>query len=574
MAGPWERYQAAATDAGPWDKFKAAPKEEWERAVLLPMETNKSTGERRLAWPQIAVDIGNAVAAPGKAARGEYSEVLADPETGAVEPFNREMMGDAASLAAIPTMGSTGGITREAATIAAGGLPSKARSIMRRGMRDDQIPVGEVAQRLDALGPDAVMADLGPRLQKQAQAIATMPGPGQKTVLDALRLRAAGRDSRITGDVDNMLGPAPVPSAVKAGIREGQDTLSPFYKRAIEGASRVDTSPIALGLDSAVVNLRGAAQTAAKKVRGMLNVVGTDELDPSPATLLETRKAIDGMMGTETDSNALRFLGDVRKEVDEMLGQAAPGVKEIDAMFAELARQKEGFDTGTQILRTGPEAQHPADVVEQMLSGATPQGLAVGPSAVPFRLSQGARADIDRLFGTKANDLQALKQAVGGEGDWNRAKLAAVFGEEKADELLAIITREMRYKQLEDDALGGSRTQVLKAAQEEIEGKAPKGPGVVQSLLNLQPGTAAAGLADKGLGWAGRSRRSSVNAAIADALMSRDREKLAKQLIMGGPNLPDGWNAAARTSLVERERLKAVADALRRPVEITVRGGR
>jgi len=531
--------------------FKPKADEWGPPGEIVPVQFKKGTGEARLAMPQIATDIINAISAPGKAVRGEYNDVLADPETGAVEPFNREMMGDAASLAAIPTMGGTGGTTREAATIAAGGLPSGARTTIMRAMKDDRIPLSEVGPRMQELGPDAVLADLGPRLQKQAQAIATMPGPGQKTVLDALRLRAAGRNTRISSDVDASIGPAPIPSAVKATIREGQDTLSPYYQRAIEGASRVDTAPIALNLDSAVVNLRGEAQSVAKKIRGMLNVVGTEELDPSPRTLLEIRKAIDGMFDTVQDKNARAVLTETRTAVDDMLGQAAPGIKELDAMFAELARQGSALDEGGMLLATGKEARHPADVVEQMLAGANPQGLAVGPSASPFRLSQGTRAEIDRLIGTKANDLQALKQAVGGDGDWNRAKLAAVFGEEKADQLLAIITREMRYKELEDDALHGSRTQVLRASQEEIEGKGPQGPGVVQSLLNVQPGTAAAKAADKWLGWISKGRRAASNAAIADALMSQNAAEMGTRLASGGSGAtPAAINAVARALLL------------------------
>lgn len=535
MAGPWERYQAAAADAGPWDKFKAAPKDEWERAVLLPMETNRETGERRLAWPQIAVDAGNALTAPGKAYRGEYG-LEVNPETGNATTLTPELVKDTVGLAALPTMGSTGGVVSTGLKqVAEGGMGPGARKALIRLLADDQVPLKEVGPRMDALGPDAVLGDLGPRLQKATQAVATMPGPGQKTVIDALRLRAAGRNERVTGGVDETLGQAPVPSAIKAGVREGQDALSPYYQKAMEGAHRVDTSPVALDLDSAIVNKRGEAQSAAKKVRGMLNVVGTNELDPSPQTLFEVRKAIDGMLETEKDTNAIAVLSGARKQVDELLAEAAPGVKEIDAMYAELARQKEGFDTGTQLLRTGPEAPHPSDVIEQMVSGAVPQAKGVGPSAVPFRLSQGARADIDRLIGTKSNDLLALKNAVGGEGDWNRAKLAAVFGQEKADKLLAIINRELRYKELEDDALAGSRTQVLEAAQEEIKGK-QGGPRIIQSLMDFKPGTATAAGLDKGLGWIAKGRRASTNAAIGDALVSRQRELIAQQLLNGGPS--------------------------------------
>lgn len=547
MAGPWERYQATAADAGPWDKFKAAPKDEWERAVLLPMETNKSTGERRLAWPQLAVDIGNAVTAPGNALQGKYNEVLADPETGAVEPFNREMMGDAATLAGVPMLGSGGAaVTAEMAATRSGGMSPGARSLIARALKDDRVPLDEVGARMRELGPDAVLADLGPRVQKQAQAIATLPGPGQRTVVDALRLRAAGRDSRIMGDVNETLGPATTPTTFKAGVKEAQSALSPYYERAFGEASAVDISPIALNLESIAVNTRGEAQDVAKKLRGMLNVFGTDQLDPAPQTLFEVRKAIDGMFDTVQDGNARRVLSATRKQVDEMLGQAVPGIKEIDNAFAQLAKRQEAFDTGQTVLDSGRTALRPPEV-DSIVRTSAPDVLA--------GLSAGARAEVDRIIGTTANDLTALKRALGGEGDWNRARLASVFGQEKADRLLKVVERELRYKQLEDDALGGSRTQVLKAAQDEIQGPASKGPGVVQSIMNLQPGTAAATAADKGLGWIGKSRRSATNAAVADALMSGQNAEIARQLMQGNPSTLGlgAINVGARESLVERE---------------------
>ena len=564
MAGPWERYQAAApAEAGPWDKFKPLEEEWGPPGAIIPVQFKKGTGEPRWAVPQFVTDLFEAVAAPGDALRGKYDEVLADPETGAVEPFNRKILGNAATLSGVPLLGP-GGMAVTTANTAAKELPPAVKSLIVKALQDDRIPLSEVGPRMQQIGPDAVLADVGPRLQKQAQAVATMPGPGQRTVLDTLRLRAAGREARIADDVDANLGPSPLPTAVKATIREGQDTLSPYYKRALEGASRVDTAPIALNLDSAIVNLRGEAQSVAKKVRGMLNVVGADELDPSPATLLEVRKAIDGMFDTVQDRNARAVLTETRKAVDDLLGQAAPGVKELDGMFAELARQSDALDEGGMLLAAGKEARHPSDVVEQMLAGANPQGLAVGPSAVPFRLSQGTRAEIDRLFGTKSNDLQALKQAVGGEGDWNRAKLAAVFGPEKADQLLEIIAREMRYKGLEDDALGGSRSQVLRAAQDEVAGKPPRGPGFVQSMMNLQPGTAAASAVDRWLGWIWQARRAGRNAGLGDALMSGVDSEIAKQLMQRSPSnfAPLAMNATARETLIEREKLKAYVDEL------------
>jgi hypothetical protein len=544
MAGPWEKFQAAS-EGGPWTKFQPAKKERWERAVLLPMETNLDTGERRLAWPQIAVDVGSAFTAPGDALKGEMNDVYANAETGEVEPFNREMMNRSAQLTGLVGTGGTAGPTLAMAAKQAPMLTGRARSVVTRGLDDAGIPLDQASARMQDIGPDAVLADLAPRLQGQAQAIATMPGPGQQRVVDTLRLRAAGRDARIIGDVDSTLGPATTPTQFQTGIKEAKTALSPEYQKAFEGARRVDTGDIALGLESIAINARGEAQTIATRLRDMLNVSGTNELDPHPQTLFEVRKAIDGMFDTVQDGNARRVLSETRKQVDGLLAQAVPGIKEVDAKFATLAKKGDAFDTGQTILDSGRTALRPPEV-ESIVRNATPEVLE--------GLSAGARAEIDRIIGTTANDLVALKRALGGEGDWNRARLAAVFGQDKADRLLKVVAREMRYKALEDPALGGSRTQVLRAAQDEISGVEPK-PGIFQQLGDLKPGSAASTAFDKGLGWAFRANRSATNAAIADALISGAGADLVKNLPYGGQGAgtQGAVSALARALLVRSE---------------------
>lgn len=526
---------------------------DWERATLLPMEKNNATGERRLAWPQIAVDAGNAMMLPGDVLSGKYTDPN-DPNK--LDYNNPELIGRGLTLATLPVLGGGGAGGGAAAATATPG-----RNAVMRALKDSRIPAGEVGERMAAIGPDAILGDLSPRLQKMVQALATMPGPGQKTVLDALTSRAEGRNARLMGDVDTTLGPAPVPSQVLTANKANMDALGPEYQAVFKGAKAVDTTPIAYELDAAIVNLRGDAQKAVKQVRGMLNLYGEDLLDPNPATLFETRQAIDGMLATEANPKAIGALSAARKQIDDMLAVAVPGIKEVDAKYAELARQNTALEDGGKILRTGPEAQRPSEVVEQMVTGANPQGMSVGPSAVPFRLSQGARAEIDRLIGTKANDLQALKSLVGGEGDWNRAKLAAVFGPEKADKLLSIITREMKYQSTEADALTGSRTQVLAAAQKEIEGEQKASPGVIKSLLNLQPGSAVGAAGDKTLGWLGKARRAAVNEDIARLVSSTDGAALVDALGANGGSMMQSVMRAApvtgtKGSIIERDRIK------------------
>lgn len=321
------------------------------------------------------------------------------------------------------------------------GSGSRAANTVSRGLNRDKIDPAMLRQMLDEMGPDAVLADLGPNMTRQAAAIASLPGEGQSIVREAMMSRNAGVNRRIQGDVDQTLGPAAVPSNLQDEIRAGQQALGPEYEALFKGRiAAVDVSPIAADLEVLAVKERGAAQKAAQKVREMLNITGTSELDPNPYTLFKTRQAIDGLMNVEQDTGALRVLGDARKQVDSLLAQAVPGIKEVDARFQELALQSKAVDTGQQVLEGGRTAPRPQEVARMMEDGALPSGAFVGPSGVPFRLSQGARAEIERIIGTTANNLTALKTALKGDGSWNRDRLASLFGAQKADKLLEVLS--------------------------------------------------------------------------------------------------------------------------------------
>lgn len=403
--------------------------------------------------------------------------------------------------------------------------PAKDAQIVARGLERDKIDPAQISARLAALGPDAVLADLGPNMTRQAGAIASLPGQAQTAVREALIARNAGVNRRIQGDVDQTLGPAIVPSNVQGEIRAGQQALGPEYEALFKGQVRsVDTSPIAANLEALAVNERGAAQKAAQKVREMLNVTGTSELDPNPYTLFKTRQAIDGLMNVEQDTGALRVLGDARKQVDSLLAQAVPGIKEVDARFQELALQSKAIDTGQQALEGGRTAPRPQEVAGMMEDGALPAGAFVGPSGVPFRLSQGARAEIERIVGTTANNLTALKSALKGDGSWNRERLASLFGAQKADKLLDVLERELTYQRTFNAVTQNSETAARAAAQKDI---APAQFGErqtsVSDILLRVPQMAA--------NKAAQFRSEGVNSKVAQALMSRPSPEMVDQLL-------------------------------------------
>lgn len=396
------------------------------------------------------------------------------------------------------------------------GLPNPsagARSVAQT-LENSNIDPRNVPALLDELGPDAMPVDLSRQLTQQGGGIASVPGKAGETLAESLTARNAATNARIQSDVDSLLGDAPIPSRVAAEIQANKKALSPAYESALENAKAVDTSDIALTLDRMAVNERGAAQEAAQRVRRMLNVSGTDQLDPNPQTLLNTRHAIDGILFTDgqmapLDSNVVRILQRVRRDIDAELAAKVPGIKQADAQFAELSGQGGAVREGQTMLDTGRNSvTRPEDLAAMMRAD---ENLIVGPSGTPFRLTQGARSEIDRIIGTTGNDITALKKVVLGEGSWNREKLATMFGKERADQLVGILEREQRYANSYNRILQNSETAARTASQQQA--MPPKVDLDIQGLIT--------GLPEAAINAAARSRSQATNAQIADLLINR-----------------------------------------------------
>ncbi|MCV3734985.1 hypothetical protein OCK02_02120 [Rhizobium sp. TRM96647] len=419
---------------------------------------------------------------------------------------------------------------------AAGTTPATLRRLADAASRDG-LDDATLRARLDELGPDAMLADLGPNLRGYAGAVANIPGRGQQIVRSALDTRHDGANARIQSAVDDAMGPNVMPSQLDDTLRTSQDELSPRYLQVFDDARAVDTRPLAENLESQVVNLRGGAQKAARDVRSMLNVHGSDVLDPNPGTLFQTRQAIDGMLATEADPKVIRTLTEARRQIDEILSRSVPGLKEVDGQFAELARQREALARGQTVLDSGRTSPRPTELAQEVADGALPEGMFIGPSGAPVRLRQGARAEIDRILGSNANDVAALHRLIKTEGDWNRARLTTLFGQEKADRLFRVLDAERTFAATREFATGNSATAGRQQAIKEI------GADGDDSLSRL---SYAAG------GMKGAARAAGVKVAdrIAERLFGPYRESsrasLAEAVTGGRERLVDALSQAQR----------------------------
>ncbi|MBB2702026.1 MULTISPECIES: hypothetical protein [Rhizobium] len=412
--------------------------------------------------------------------------------------------------------------TRAAARIAS--MDPQAFGYFRRAVTDDGLDAVTLPQRLDEMGSRAIPADLGPNLQKQAGALAATPGPAQTTIRSALADRAAGANARIGQVIDETTGRNVVPSEVRADITANQNAHSPLYREVFREARPYNTEPIASALEADISRLRGPAQARLRQVRDMLNVADSNVLSTDPGVMFQTRQAIDGLLKTEVDPKVISALTEARQMLDDGLTRAVPRIKEIDAGYAELARQDEALTRGQQVLDSGRTAPRPSELAAEVEQGVQPQGMQIGPSAVPLRLSQGARAEIDRIVGTNSNDIAAMNKLIKGEGDWNRARLATLFGPEKADRLFKVLENERIWADTANTVTKNSESAARLAAQNELGGAGQATFGVKEAF--------------KAGGFLGAARSAAVDKVdnIVKALMSSEtgnatRESLARALI-------------------------------------------
>ncbi|MER9533048.1 hypothetical protein NKI89_25025 [Mesorhizobium sp. M0309] len=448
------------------------------------------------------------------------------------------------------------------------GLDKKAAGVLAAAVKHDAIESGALSQ----IGSDGMLMDLGPNLRHTAGAVAATPGEGKAIVRGAIGARDDAANWRIRSTLDNTLGEAPTPSRIIDRANRNQQLLAPEYRRALRDAGPVDTLPIARYLETEAQTLRGEPQRLVQRVRAMLDHQPTPADiararavgQPGPGTtlvtdaaeLLNARHAIDDMLETTQGANAVNALTTARQAVDDELRSSVPGIKEVDAKYAELARQKEGVQRGQTVLSSGREAPRPDELATEFRQGALPQGMQVGPSAVPVRLREGARAEIERIVGTNANDRVALQRLIKGEGDWNRARLSTLFGNDKAGAIIDLLDREKLFADTSNIVTRNSETAARVATREAIDPGSGGGFGVREGFI--------AG----GARGAARAAGTRAVESVIDALRNGGNEKAIADMaraLTSGPQqsaVLDALMKAGRGSPLQQSQVDRVARAL------------
>ena len=385
-------------------------------------------------------------------------------------------------------------------------------------------------RNLGALGPSAMLPDAGPAMLGLAQGAGTGTGPGRSRLVDALTNRDNNTGSRLARTLDDNLGPSPIPSRVEAHLSGDRAYVAQEYEPLLQNARAVNTQALANNLEVSAINLRGPAQQAVQRVRAMLDIPGNPgNLDPHPRALLSTRQAIDGLLAGEVNPHVVRELTMARHAVDAELARAVPGVKAVDAQIEELARQSTGLQRGGQLLDSGKTAIRPQELTDEMAAAGQPHGQMVGPSAAPFRMRQGARAEVDRIVGTNLHDLPALERTFKTPEDWNYQKLGTVFGGGQRDSIAGELAANRRFRDTYHSVVQGSQTAQRSAAAKSMDG--PDGGNIPLNTTLVGAGANAVNWIAKSLvGASNDAARDQVGRFLANSNPS-DVQRLARALL-------------------------------------------
>jgi hypothetical protein len=275
--------------------------------------------------------------------------------------------------------------------------------------------------------------------------------------------RDVGKNARLATAMDESLGPVMEPSAIRQEIGKAVKGVNAQYDPALESAARIDTAALAQKLDAQIVDARGPVRAALQEARDMLNIYGTKELDPNPRGLLNARITLGGLedaAGQTGNQPVASAYGDARKAIDKLLTGSVPNLKAVDAQRASLFRQEQALEDAPSLFQSGPNAARPADVAARVGAASPEEAL---------RISQGARAEIDRIVGTNANDVAALRNFLKGEGDWNRQKLTSIFGADKAGKILNILDNETKMEATYRAVVGGTATAPTQGFKEFLD---------------------------------------------------------------------------------------------------------
>lgn len=351
-----------------------------------------------------------------------------------------------------------------------------------------------IQSELQRLGPDAMLADAGPAFLGKTQGASLNSDEGRSIVFNALKNRDKATNSRIMSDVERALGPAEDPVTATKNIVDYRTRVDNHnYPLVLDNAPPVRVAPILTELDDAIGGAVGSEQKALQNLKTMLmreeqqpridpysghQVIGSNGqpvFDRVPvsqdraAVLHKVKQELDNVIehelpGLGVQAGALRnqqySLKRFRHDLNQALEDQVPNYARANRVSERLAKRAEAVKAGSQYLGEGKTTPSPSRFLDEFEQKDLGERIA---------FNKGSRGEIDRVLGVKANDLQALRRELQGEGGWNTDKIAIVHGNDAARQLMDSVERNLKFRDTHNKVSENSQTEIRRAAREQMK---------------------------------------------------------------------------------------------------------
>lgn len=431
-------------------------------------------------------------------------------------------------------------------------------SRVSRAAGDDDL-LNTYARQAQELGPEGMLADMGPNLRGQASGIATQPGAGQREIVAALEGRAQGARGRIEADLDATLGPA------RNRVQLEENVVSQSRAQAAPHYNQFYQTPVPVTPDVQALFPRLEASGVLARAQRLAQIEGHtpgQQITGREWDLMK-RAADDLARAADPGSNEQRLFQalsrDIRSAVDSALspGQPAASPWAIARSIAGDGMQfREGLEEGAMAFSRGTHPDQMAADLAQM-----PQVQRVG-------YNEGARGQIRDIMGNAAtaqgeNGATAARRALGSE--YARDKIAMVAsqpggpttqtpvratvqGQQAADRLTRRLDAETTFANTRQQAYQGTQTAARKSAQQEFPSNADTSAATEVGKKSLS-GIAMEGVYRLGnilLGGALNERRARIATDAARMLVAQGVDR--DTIVQGLRQYMQGRNASTRAA--------------------------
>lgn len=399
--------------------------------------------------------LGGAEGAASGAGHADPGQRLQGAEAGAV----------AGGLTGLAVPGAVSGVTRAASAVRGLSPANRATQKLATALARDQITPERAAARLDTLGPEATLADVGgPNVLGRARAAAATPGEAQNLITRTLENRQLGQSDRLTNTVDQTLSDKNLHDTVDNIIQARSSAVAPLYDQARSAGSI--SSPALDRLIQKSGHLRAAIREA-KRLPDLADLPDNDMrvLDQAYKSLGGQARAINRSGDNVAAFNRTNLQNQLRDAITDQVPVYGQALKE----FSGPAEVLDAVQLGRKALNLDSE------VTAKQLSGmsqSAKEGFAIGVARAlkdKIDATPDSANAVRRIFGNKALQ-QKLQAAFPDQASFRQFKQQAL--------------REAIFNSTRNAVLQGSRTTPLAMEVADL-GPVPKGlAGFLRSGTN------------------------------------------------------------------------------------------